>query len=119
VYWEACGVSIQEELDISLRLENVDGGWLSRALQVVGIGGEGRSTVSWKEPVEAPGPFKSVLTLDLRGVDSGLYDLVVEVTTSDGTRLTRRRRLEVIEEPEAGRQREHGGLGIGIRLCFS
>jgi hypothetical protein len=97
VYWETYGVSIEEELTIAMRLESAEGGWVSKALQVVGIGGEGWSTISWTESVESPGPFRSAVILNVGGVDPGLYDLVVEVTNSNGRRLSCHRRFEVVD----------------------
>ena len=102
LYWEVYGFSAEEELDVSLRLENVEGGWLSQALQVVGIGGEGRSTVSWAEKVERPGPSRSAVTLNLGSVDPGWYDLVIEVTAGGEARFSRKRRFEVIDTPWPG-----------------
>jgi hypothetical protein len=99
VYWEAYGFSVEEELDISISLESVEGGWVSKALQVVGIGGVGRSAVSWTESVKSPGPLRNAVTLNLRRVDPGLYHLVVEVTNSDGKRISQQRRFEVVEVP--------------------
>ena len=102
VYWEAYGFSVEEELGVSMRLESVEGGWVSRALRVIGIGGEGRSTVSWAERVESLGPLRTAVTLNLEGLDPGWYDLAVEVVTRDGNRLVRRRGFEVVEPPDPG-----------------
>ncbi len=97
VYWEAYGFSVGEELRVSTRLESVEGGWVSRALRVIGVGGEGRSPVSWTETVNEPGPFPKVITLHIGDLAPGFYDLVIEVVADGGTRLSQRRRFEVFE----------------------
>ena len=100
VYWEAYGFSVEEELEISLSAWRA---WKEAGSpepsEVIGIGGEGRSTVSWTETVMESGPFPNVITVDIGAVDPGQYDLVIEVAAEDGTRLIRRRRLEVVEAP--------------------
>jgi hypothetical protein len=97
VYWETYGLTPGEDLRISVHLERLGEGLVSRALGAVGIGDQERGTVTWGETVAESGPFLNAITLNLSGVDPGSYELVVDVQSGDGTLITRRRQVEVVE----------------------
>ena len=101
LYWEGYGMGGGIELEASLRLEPVGGGFFGGLAQALGFGGaDGTGTVTWTVTTPEEGRFSDAVTLDLSGLDEAAYELVLTMTTPDGTTVERRRRFEVVEGAE-------------------
>jgi hypothetical protein len=95
VFWETYGVPSGATLRFDLSLERPSGGLvahLSRLFQ--GRSQEAPGRLTWSEPGTA-GTDSRAVALDLRGIDSGDYTLVLRVSWPGQVPLERRRPLTV------------------------
>jgi hypothetical protein len=95
IFWETYGVPPGATLRFDLSLESASGGLvahLSRLLQ--GRSQEAPGRLTWSEPGTA-GTDSRAVALDLRGIDSGDYTLVLHVSWPGQPPLERRRALTV------------------------
>lgn len=99
LYWEGYGLPPDTEVEASLRLASVEGGGLFGGLgRALGFGGADETgAVSWTVTTPPEGILTHAITLDLETLDEAAYDLVLTMTTPDGTTVERTRRFEVVE----------------------
>jgi hypothetical protein len=110
VYWESYGFAPGDTVDVEVRLAQRDERGVLRTVgAALGLAASLRDSVSvrWREP--APGRTSAVLgttrpaigravTLDLRGVAPGRYELLIEMRRPDGRSARGARRLDVVGE---------------------
>jgi len=100
VGWEIWGLGWREEvLAYRLTVEESGGGFLRRAGEFLGLGGRERPvSLSWNEPGPArPGPMFRSVSMDLPNVETGVYDIRLEVVSPGRTTLVGRREVRVVE----------------------
>lgn len=98
LYWEGYGLDPEEPVEVSVTLRGEDGGLVSALGRMLGIGsGPQRSTVNWVEPPRDEPDFRRAITLDLRGLDAGTYQIQVTLTPVDGPPLQREAKLRILE----------------------
>jgi len=96
IYWEAYGVTPEQEVEMTLRFEGGGGAleWLGRTL---GIGNESGG-ITWRETTGPGDVFRQAITVGLEGLDEGSYEMVLEMRLPDGEVLRRTRSVVVLEE---------------------
>jgi len=95
VFWETYGVPAGATLQFDLSLERPSGGLVAHLGRLLsGRSQEAPGRLTWSEPGTA-GTDSRAVALDLRGIDSGDYTLVLRVSWPGQAPLERRRPLTV------------------------
>jgi hypothetical protein len=97
LFWETYGLTEGESFDVSVRIGDVRGGFLSRIARAVTFTDRGDRTVAWRDSAEDDGGVISrTIVVDLDNVEPGEHEVEITVEVAGEPVARRRVRLRVV-----------------------